>query len=95
MRGRYYDGLTLHQVAQQEQIPLSRVRKEEAAAFRKLRRGKLRHFAEDRDGMAYSLGLKGTGLQRFRETRTSATEWAALKLMEVMRGDCKRIEQLS
>lgn len=51
--------------------------------------------AEDRDGMAYSLGLKGTGLQRFRETRTSATEWAALKLMEVMRGDCKRIEQLS
>lgn len=95
LRGRYYDGLTLHQVAQQEQIPLSRVRKEEAAAFRKLRRGKLRHFVDDRDEVAYCLGLKGTGLQRFRDTRTSATEWAAFKLMEGIRDDCKRIEQLS
>ena len=90
MRGRYYDGLTLHQVAQQEQIPLSRVRTEEAAAFRKLRQGKLRHFVETKDEKAYSLGLKGTGLQRFRDTGTSATEWAAMKLMEVLQNDSKR-----
>ena len=89
LRGRYHDCLTIQQVANREQITPARVRAEEAAAFRKLRRGKLRNFVEDRDGKAYSLGLKGTGLQRFRETRTSATEWAALKLMEVMRDDGK------
>ena len=89
LRGRYHDCLTIQQIANREQITPARVRAEEAAAFRKLRRGQLRYFVEDRDEKAYSLGLKGTGLQRFRETRTSATEWAALKLMEVMRDDGK------
>lgn len=95
MRGRYYDCLTIQQVANREQITPARVRAEEAAAFRKLRRGKLRHFVDDRDEVAYFLGLKGTGLQRFRDTRTSSTEWAAFRLMEVIRDDFKRIEKLS
>lgn len=90
LRDRYYDGLTFKEVAKREQMPLSRVRAEESAAFRKLRQGKLRHFVETKDEKAYSLGLKGTGLQRFRDTGTSATEWAAMKLMEVLQNDSKR-----
>ncbi|MDL2225074.1 sigma-70 family RNA polymerase sigma factor [Eubacteriales bacterium OttesenSCG-928-M02] len=48
---------------------------------------KLRQRERDNPLSAYreeieSMGLRGTTLQRFKDTRTSSTEWAAIRLLE-------------
>lgn len=96
LRSRFYRGLTLEQVAAERGITREKARTEQEAAFRRLRRkgadNRLRSFVEDRDDLAYTLGLKGTGLSRFKDTRTSATEWAAIKLLEVCGSDSEGAE---
>lgn len=80
LRARYQEGKTLKEIGEALGCSLEQARRIENQALRLLRRPRyteqLRPFL---DSFTYSMGIKGTGLQRFRQTWTSATERAALR----------------
>lgn len=85
IRGRYLsDGgrPTYKTMADDMGKSQARIRQLELSGMRKLRSGKprniLRYYVD-----VYSMGIRGTGVDRFRQTNTSATEYAALKLVEL------------
>ncbi len=79
VRMRYQEGLTLKETGERLGFTLNNAREHERNAFRELRRPsrarKLRPFLEDD---IRSRGMQGTGVTRFNETWTSATERVAL-----------------
>ena len=80
IRKRFIENKTLKDCGSDFGISLDRVRQLEASALRKLRspsRAKrLKSFYED--GERYSRGLKGSGINRFRQNGESSTERVAL-----------------
>ena len=65
-------------------IPVDRAQAVYNRGMQALRRPKsTKHIRPWLDELRYSYGLRGTGLQQFKYTRTSATEWAAIKLLEL------------
>ena len=80
---RYQEGLTLKETGERLGCHLNNIRQHERSAFRELRRpsraSKLRPFLDEE---IRSKGMKGTGVKHFNETWTSATEYAALSLLE-------------
>ena len=84
IRGRYLsegDRMTFRALADDMEKSPAQIRQLELSGMKKLRSGKprkiLRRYVD-----VYSLGIHGTGVNRFRQTNTSATEYAALKLVE-------------
>jgi RNA polymerase primary sigma factor len=79
---RYIDKMTLEAIGKERGVKPAAIRKEELKAMRELRKphisGKLRPFLPETD-VIYSMGIKGTGYERFNQTWTSATERAALR----------------
>lgn len=80
LRRHYQAGMTLRQIGQQSGLTPEAVQYEERRALHSLQhpsvRRRLLPFLED--SMQYGRALRGTGVQRFRETWTSATEREAL-----------------
>lgn len=84
IRKRYYDGMTLKETAATIGVSPERVRQLENKALNKLRRPKSerRLQAYFTKSGAYSIGLRG-GLAHYRNSYTSAQEYALMKLEEV------------
>ena len=84
IRMRFQDNLTLKETGEVLGVSLERVRVVQAKGLRKLSHPKytdiLRTFLEDEE--IRSRGMQGTGANNFRRTWTSATERAAIDLME-------------
>lgn len=82
IRKRYIGNMTLEAIGNERGVTPGVIRKEELKAMRELRKphisGKLRPFLPETD-VIYSMGIKGTGYERFDRTWTSATERAALR----------------
>jgi RNA polymerase primary sigma factor len=82
IRKRYIGNMTLEAIGNERGVKPGVIRKEELKAMRELRKphisGKLRPFLPETD-VIYSMGIKGTGYERFNQTWTSATERAALR----------------
>ena len=80
LRARYQEGKTLKETGESLGCSLQQARVIETNALRTLRRpryaDRLRPFLYD--DMVRSKGMQGTGAERFRQTRTSATERVAL-----------------
>lgn len=80
LRRHYQRGMTLCQIGKQYGLTPEAVRREERRALHQLQRPSIRHrllpYLED--SMLYGRAVRGTGVQRFRETWTSATEREAL-----------------
>lgn len=91
IRGRFRDDLTRQQIDKRNEWRAGRSADLEYKALRNLRHGKARRellpFMSDRIA---SEGMKGTGVQRFNDTWTSATERTALKLCGVDLEERKR-----
>ena len=84
IRARYYGGQSMPQAAKAMRIPVDRAQAVYNRGMQALRRPKsTKHIRPWLDELRYSYGLRGTGLQQFKYTRTSATEWAAIKLLEL------------
>lgn len=86
IRERYQQDRThaFREVADATGETVSRVRAVHDRAIRELRKPKNRKRLQPYldDSLAYSWGLQGTGLQRFRDTWTSSVERAVLKAEE-------------
>ena len=84
IRMRYQDNMTLKEVGEVIGVTYQYVRDLQAKALHKLRLPKytdtLRTFVFDEE--IRSKGIRGTGVQSFRRTWTSATERAAIELVE-------------
>lgn len=82
LRMRYQQGLTLQESGECLGVNAARVRYIQDEAMRELRKPskskRLRPFLYD----YYDQGIQGTGVERFRSTWTSATERAAIKLLD-------------
>lgn len=82
IRKRYKDNMTLEAIGKECGIPRNVVRRNEAKAIRELRKHKnvrkLRPFMPETE-IIYGMGIRGTGLDRFNQTWTSATERVALR----------------
>lgn len=82
IRKRYKDNMTLEAIGKECGIPRNAVRRNEAKAIRELRKHKnarrLRPFMPETE-IIYGMGIRGTGLDRFNQTWTSATERVALR----------------
>lgn len=85
IRKRYYEGMTLKEIAANVGISPERIRQLEERALRKLRRPapSRRLNACYSESGAYSAGLRGTGLKSFKYDHTSAQERAIMKLEEI------------
>lgn len=85
IRARYRDGLTLEQTGERIGTNREGARQWEAKGLRKLRNSKrrrrLRPFFPEYDRI-FSMGITSTGVESFRRTWTSSTEYAALHLAE-------------
>ena len=82
IKSYYADGMALEEIADDRHVTASYVASQKETALKYLRnrprcRKLLEPFAE-----IYGMGIKGTGLHHFNNTWTSATEYAALKLLE-------------
>ena len=79
----YLQDKTLRQISREKNVPLHIVRKRSQDAYRTMRRDKYRNrlepFAAE---WIYSAGLKGTGISAFINRGSSATEYAAFKMLE-------------
>ena len=83
LRLRYQEGQTLQMIADRFEVPRESIRQKEARAIKELSRSKRKNvLALYVDGYIKDMSLKGTGVERFRTTWTSATERTALKLLE-------------
>lgn len=82
IRKRYQGNMTMTAAGKEIQVGCGEVRKEELKALRELRKPhnakKLRPFLPE-DETIYSMGISGTGYERFNQTWTSSTERAALR----------------
>lgn len=77
---RYKEGCTINQTGERIGLTFEAARQQEQKGLRELRKpSKARRLRPFLDSFTYSMGIKGTGLQRFRQTLTSATERAALR----------------
>lgn len=79
---RYRDNMTLETIAAAYGCTGENIRQNIYKAMRTLRHpqnGELRELYEDIIGATYHMG----GLNRFKNTNTSSTEWAALKVLHV------------
>ncbi|WP_394524361.1 sigma-70 family RNA polymerase sigma factor [Lacrimispora sp. JR3] len=83
IRKRYIGNMTLEAIGNERGVKPGVIRKEELKAMRELRKphisGKLKPFLPEAD-VIYSMGIKGTGYERFNQTWTSVTERMALHL---------------
>lgn len=83
LRLRYRNEKTLKEIGEQIGKTASQVRRLEAKALRALREPERADTLKLlRDGEIYSKAMKGNGVEHFRRTWTSSTEYAALKLWE-------------
>lgn len=82
IRKRYQENMTLDAVGNSLGIWREAVRRDQNKALRELRKPsnakKLRPFLLEAEEI-YSMGIKGTGLERFNHTWTSSTERVALR----------------
>ena len=85
IRKRYYEGLTLKEVAANVGVSPERIRQLESKALRKLRRPapSRRLIACYSEGGAYSAGLRRAGYVAFKYDHTSAQERAIIRLEEM------------
>lgn len=84
IRGRFYDGRTLAQVSGRIGRSVNATRQIEAQALCRLRSPAcMKMLGKYRDDIASAYGLRGTGLGTWRNTGTSSTESAAMKLWEL------------
>lgn len=85
IRGSFYDGLTLREMAARENVSLDQVRKHQAKGLRHIRKGKimknLRSFICSNSDI-YAAGLHNTGLSTFKYSGISSTERAAFLLAD-------------
>lgn len=80
IRRRFVDDQTLQATGEAHGKSRNWARQTEATALRKLRNGKTRRILLPfLDDQIYSAGMRGVGVERFRETWTSATEREALR----------------
>lgn len=80
---RYLEGCTAGQTAERLSITEQKAKQEEANAFRFLRhKPNQRRIRPWLDETRYSMGMRGTGLQTFKDTGESATERTAMRMME-------------
>lgn len=81
IRKRFQDNMTLDAIGESFGVWREAIRQDQSKAFRELRKPRnarrLRPFLTEAEEI-YNMGLKGTGLDRFNHTWTSATERAAL-----------------
>ncbi|WP_395547884.1 MULTISPECIES: sigma-70 family RNA polymerase sigma factor [unclassified Lacrimispora] len=81
IRKRFQDNMTLDAIGESLGVWREAIRQDQSKAFRELRKPRnarrLRPFLTEAEEI-YNMGLKGTGLDRFNHTWTSATERAAL-----------------
>lgn len=86
IRARYYGGHSVLQTATQMHIPVDKVQAAYSKGMQALRRPRAaRHIRPWLDDLRYSYGIRGTGVQQYKYTHTSATEWGAIKMMEIDR----------
>lgn len=77
---RYEEGQTLKSISEDNDQTIEWTRQIECKALRKLRTGRSRRILLPfLDDQIYSSGMRGVGVERFRETWTSATEREALR----------------
>lgn len=80
---RYQERLTYKVIGEKLGVTGDAIRQKEARAIKELSRSKRKNvLALYVDGYIKDMSLKGTGVERFRTTWTSATERTALKLLE-------------
>lgn len=83
LRLRYQERLTYKVIGEKLGVTGDAIRQKEARAIKELSRSKRKNvLALYVDGYIKDMSLKGTGVERFRTTWTSATERTALKLLE-------------
>lgn len=86
IRARYYGGQSVLQTATQMHIPVDKVQAAYSKGMQALRRPRAaRHIRPWLDDLRYSYGIRGTGVQQYKYTHTSATEWGAIKMLEIDR----------
>lgn len=81
LRKRFQENMTLDAIGESFGVWREAIRQDQSKAFRELRKPRnarrLRPFLTEAEEI-YNMGIKGTGLDRFNQTWTSATERAAL-----------------
>ncbi|MEY8356975.1 sigma-70 family RNA polymerase sigma factor [Lachnospiraceae bacterium 54-53] len=86
IRKQYQDNMTMAEIGREYGVSREAIRQDQAKALRELRKPKkserLRPFLPE-DERIYSMGLSGSGVERFNQTWTSSTERAALKVMDL------------
>lgn len=96
LRQRYYKGMTQKEIGLQMGKHHSYISEVERKAYRQIKCGqhvqKLYHFLCP-DGEYRAAGLRGTGLSVFRNTGSSATENAALKIIDRKERRAKAAEE--
>jgi len=83
IRARYYGGQSVREAAEAGQIPVDKAQAAYNNGILALRKPKAaKHIRPWLDELRYSYAIRGTGVRQFKYTRTSATEWTAIKMLE-------------
>lgn len=86
IRARYYGGQSVKEAAAARQIPVDKAQACYNNGILALRKPKAaKHIRPWLDDLRYSYGIRGTGVQQYKYTHTSATEWGAIKMLEIDR----------
>ncbi len=85
IRAKYQGGMTVKEISESQGENIETIRQRERKGIRELRKpfrgGILRPFLfPEEEQRAYSMGLRGNGVESFNRTWTSSTERAALEL---------------
>lgn len=84
IRARYYGGQSVPQTASQMHMQADKAQMAYNKGLQALRKPKAaKHIRPWLDELRYSYGIRGTGAQQFKYTNTSATEWAAFKMLDM------------
>lgn len=82
IRKRYIDNKTLNEIAEDYGVSRERIRQEEAKGLRELRKPRNQKWLKPYLDDVRSSAMCGVGVEHFRRTWTSATEYTAMRLFD-------------